>query len=105
MWFHEQQMGEILMKKTDAELIWEALLAKAQQSLLDENNGIINRQTLDALELQRDQNDLELSDEEKAVLDQMIEYLTRRLPPERPYKKANKILAMRDYIERLMKRG
>lgn len=93
------------MKKTDAELIWEALLAKAQQSLLDEGNGVINRKTLDALELQRDQNDLELSEKEKAILDHMIEYLTRQLPPERHYKKANKILAMRDYIERLMRRG
>lgn len=93
------------MKKTDAELIWEALLAKAQQSLLDENNGLINRQTLDAVELQRDRNDLELSDEEKAVLDQMIEYLTRQLPPEQPYKKANKISAMWDHIKRRMQRG
>ena len=93
------------MKKTDAELIWEALLAKAQQSLLDENNGIINRRTLDAVELQRDRNDLELSDEEKAVLDHMVEYLTKQLPPEQPYKKANKISAMWNHIKRRMQRS
>lgn len=93
------------MKKTDAELIWEALLAKAQQSLLDEGSGIHNRATLDAVERQRDQFDLELSDEEKAVLDQMIEYLTKQLPPEHPYKKANKISAVMNFIKRRMQRG
>ena len=93
------------MKKTDAELIWEALLAKAQQSLLNEGSGIHNRATLDAAERQRDQFDLELSDEEKAVLDQMIEYLTKQLPPEQPYKKANKISAVMNFIKRRMQRG
>ena len=93
------------MKKTDAELIWEALLAKAQQSLLDEGSGMINRATLDAVERQRNQFDLELSDEEKAVLDLMIEYLTKQLPPEKPYKKANKISAVMNIIKRSMQRG
>lgn len=98
-------MGKFFLKKTDDELIWEALLAKAQQSLLDEGSGIFNRATLDAAQDQRDKFDLELSDEEKAVLDRMIEYLTRQLPPEQPYKKANKISAMWDYIKRRMQRG
>ena len=98
-------MGEFFLKKTDAELIWEALLNKAQQSILDENNGIFNRATLDTVERQREHYDLELSDEEKAVLDHMIEYLTKQLPPEEPYKKANKISAMWDYIKRRMQRG
>lgn len=93
------------MKKTDAELIWEALLAKAQQSLLDEGHGIFNRATVDAAERQRSEFDLELSDEEKAVLDHMIKYLTSKLPPEETYKKANKISAMWDYIKRRMQRG
>lgn len=94
-----------MSRKSDSELIWEALLAKAQQSLLDENNGVINRRTLDAAEKQRSEFDLELSDEEKAILDHMIQYITRKLPPEETYKKANKISAMWDHIKRRMQRG
>ena len=63
--------------KTDAELIWEALLSKAQNSLIDENTGLVNKPTLDRITNQRDKYDLELSAEEKAVLDQMIKYLSR----------------------------
>lgn len=93
------------MKKTDAELIWEALLQNAKQSLLSEKTGVINRANLDELEHQRELNDLELSDEEKAILDQMIVYMTQELPSDEPYKKANKISAMWSYIKRRMRRG
>lgn len=93
------------MKKTDAELIWEALLQNAKQSLLDEGHGLINRANLDTLETNRDRYEVELTDEEKAVIDHMIAYLTKQLPPEEPYKKANKISAMWSYIKRRMQRG
>lgn len=104
MWFHEQQMGKFFLKKTEAELIWEALLQNAKQSLLSENIGVINRTNLDGLERQRELNDLELSDEEKAILDQMIDYMTRNLPQQGSYEKANKISAIWDYIKRQMRR-
>lgn len=93
------------MKNTDAELIWEALLNNAKQTIQEQKYGVTNRANLDTLERQRELNDLELTDEEKAVLDQMINYMTKQLPPEEPYRKANKISAMWDYIKRRMRRG
>lgn len=85
-------------------MIWEALLQNAKQSLLCDNTGVINRANLDELERQRELNDLELSDEEKAVLDQMIDYMTQNLPQQGSYEKANKISAIWDYIKKQMRR-
>ena len=92
------------MKKTDAELIWEALLSKAQNSLIDENTGLVNKPTLDRITNQRDKYDLELSAEEKAVLDQMIKYLSKELPDD-GYVKANKLSRIWSYIKKRMNRS
>lgn len=93
------------MKKTDAELIWDALLNNAEHTIHEQKSGVNNRVNLDTLERQRELNDLELSDQEKAVLDQMISYMSSQLPADEPYKKANKISAMWNYIKRRMQRG
>jgi hypothetical protein len=92
------------LKKTDADLIWEALLAKAQDSLIDENTGLVNKPTLDRIANQRDKYDLELSTEEKAVLDQMIKYLSKELPADE-YVKANKLSSIWNYIKKRMNRS
>lgn len=90
--------------KTDAELIWEALLSKARESLIDENTGLVNKPTLDRITNQRDKYDHELSAEEKAVLDQMIMYLSKELPDD-GYVKANKLSNIWSYIKKRMNRS
>lgn len=80
------------------------MLERSQQ--LDEAKyGVTNISTLDALERQRDQYDLELSNQEKALLDQMIKHMTAELSDDKPYEKANKISAIWEYIKHRMQRG
>lgn len=86
------------MKKTDADLIWEALLNEAR-------TGTINKATLDSARHQREYFDMELSDEEKAVLDNVIQYLSKELEPQDHYKKANKLSSILNYVKRRMQRN